>query len=622
MSGFLALRWPPQDALATGLAETVRQEVSRKGPAWRPAVDRPGWLVFIQRAAEWVQLSEQGDAVIIGRLFSRAGCLAPTSALTRLSDAPSAFASACRTVVDDGWGAYVALQANLSDPQTLSIFRDPIGALDCATWTCGGMRLVASEPGLWLSAAPPAGVGINWRQVRDLLVFPGSVQEGSPLEAVEAVPAGCLLCYRAGQRSTERLWSPRGFCAASPEGTDPAALRRVVEHSVATWRKGDDAIVSEISGGLDSAIVAASGISAGAVRTGYHFFTRDPLGDERRYARCVAHGLGVPLVEIECHARFLVRDELDSMPIGFRPGLGSTSLFHDRELARQIAASGAGKLVTGHGGDALFFQTATPAIAADLRRWPPREYLAHMMDLATWTRLPLWRIAWASLGLSQAGNRVAAEGNQMPFLRASDHRPARKAEWQGNLAGLPPAKQIHVDAIANSRSAFGISWCSQETDVVHPLMSQPIIEHVLALPAMVLTRGRRDRALVREAYAGHLPAAIVNRRSKGALAFHFGRVLAASTDMLRSYLLDGTLVANALLDRRALEPVLQSDSLMRIDHYSQLLTIILIEQWARTWEGRLGEMARQRWARGSPAGTDRATQTAVHTDPGHWPGSG
>jgi asparagine synthase (glutamine-hydrolysing) len=123
--------------------------------------------------------------------------------------------------------------------------------------------------------------------------------------------------------------------------------------------------------------------------------------------------------------------------------------------------------------------------------------------------------------------------------------------------------------------------------MIHPLMSQPLIEHVLAIPAIDLTFGCRERALARAAFSRRLPALLIDRRGKGDLTLYFGRMLAASTAFLREYLLDGQLAAHRAIDRTALEAILTPDLLMQQDHYSELMTAIVMERWARVWTRKL-----------------------------------
>lgn len=274
------------------------------------------------------------------------------------------------------------------------------------------------------------------------------------------------------------------------------------------------------------------------------------------------------------------------MPIGIRPGIGSTTLFHDRLLASLAQEMGARTLFSGRGGDALFFQHPTACVAAD--PWPGnwRGKASRFESIARWAQSPIWSVVAHALSpwhRESGGTRAANV-----FVR--DKAP-REEGWAGDLHGLSVAKQMQILAIAGDRSAFGPSWCSEGMRVIHPLLSQPLVEYALGQSVLVLTDGRRDRALARAAFARRLPPALVARRGKGSLSSFFGRTLAMSIPFLRDQLLGGTLMEAGILDRQILEPALERDYLMQHDCYTSLLALLLAEQWMRVWQERLRQPA-------------------------------
>ncbi|MET0569392.1 MAG: asparagine synthase-related protein, partial [Hyphomicrobiaceae bacterium] len=161
--------------------------------------------------------------------------------------------------------------------------------------------------------------------------------------------------------------------------------------------------------------------------------------------------------------------------------------------------------------------------------------------------------------------------------------------WPDPLHRLSPVKRMQVEAIGGDRSAFGPSQCARSMDVIHPLLSQPLVEYGLSISAMTLTAGRRDRALARDAFAGRLPATVLTRRGKGSLTTYFGRTLAKSTPFLREYLLGGALSEARLIDESALASTLTPEYLMQHDCYAQVIALLQIEAWLRTWRDRLAQ---------------------------------
>ena len=113
-----------------------------------------------------------------------------------------------------------------------------------------------------------------------------------------------------------------------------------------------------------------------------------------------------------------------------------------------------------------------------------------------------------------------------------------------------------------------------------------MVEAGLALSAVDLTWGGRDRAAARAAFADVLPPSILDRRSKGELGAYYGGAVAAHLDFLRDYLLGGALAEAGLIDP-GLEDRLTRDALLWRGGHSHLLSLALTEAWVRRWRERL-----------------------------------
>jgi asparagine synthase (glutamine-hydrolysing) len=335
--------------------------------------------------------------------------------------------------------------------------------------------------------------------------------------------------------------------------------------------------------------MVAAGVAAHThqpVRSWFHYHASDPRGDERRFAVPVAQQLGVPLETIFCPDTPLGMADVEALPIGLRLSFGSANFIHDADLARRGMTIGADMLLTGNGGDALFFQDPSPWIAGDLRRLavPFREKAALLMRLAMWTETSIWSLASIASGLRRLPFEVP--DSDCAFLTPDRPEAADPIAWLAGSDALAPAKRLQLLTLAATRSSFNPSCCAEAMSVVHPLLAQPLLERVLPIPAIVLTDARRDRAMIRAAYAARLPAALLARHGKGLLTAHYGRRLAASTGFLRDYLLGGMLAAQRVIVPERLAPLLDPDLLMRSDQYTGLLLALMAERWARVWSER------------------------------------
>lgn len=578
MTPYLILSWKEGDARAEALVRHLRPLCSN----WRRLIDRPGRFIAIGGDGFAKTIGpEEASTFIIGNLFARR----QDSGNSGLSEVGTAFPDLCNRLIRDHWGAYLAVR--LGRDGEMSLFRDPIGMLDGLIWQKEGLSIAASNVMPWLEVCAPSQLAIDWRRTAQLLVDSATLAEATALTGVGTIPAGSVLDIRRGKMAARRLWQPSIFYDRKQAGkADAAQLRETVQRCVQAWTGTYAQTMLEISGGLDSAVVAAAGTNGGAgIRWGINFFTGQLSGDERRFARDISAQTGIKLDEVFMPVGRLGQEDLEGLPVDARPGLSSASLFHERALTKIALDRGATALFTGHGGDALFFQHPTPLIAGD-PSFPRFDIQAHAA-LAKWSRESVWTVARHAFHLPIPHRTAGLADEALAGLPIHVDTPAPASQWAGELNSLPPAKRVQITAIATDRSVIGPSWRSRSLTVIHPLLSQPLVEWAIAADAYRLTLGRRDRALARQAFTGRLPASVLERMGKGVLAQYFGRCLCASVPFLRAFLLDGLLVRNGVLDGKRLEPMLDEDFLMRFDCYAKLRSVILMEHWARVWQGRV-----------------------------------
>ncbi|AVA13608.1 asparagine synthase-related protein [Sphingopyxis sp. MG] len=581
MTAFVALSGPQNSDRSARIADNVQAYLNASNGRWRTLLADPGRLIAVAKDGRVKMGMTEGCSIfVIGDIFPRTG-----QNLERLISEATGFGMFCAKLAADFWGSYTAIQLA---PDGISVFRDPIGMRDVISWAQTSVRVVASDPMPWLPLSAPNDLAIDWQRIGELLRSSSTVAEAPPLVGVETVAPGVMTEYRGAIRETHRLWLPRQFYLGSGAKTTSAELNRTVRECINAWNTAYPVSMLEISGGFDSAVVAAViGNGGHRIEFGINFFADDIAGDERRYARDVAAHTGVTLREMLMPVGRLDDADLEDMPIGVRPGLGSTTLFHDRLSAELATSARVGALFTGNGGDAVFFQHPTAAIAADPSF--PRTHFGAYVDLARWSKTSIWTVArHAFLQRAPACKSSDTAMSRLPINARFREPPS---SWAGNVDGIPPAKKAQILAIAGDRGAFGPSWRRRSLTVIHPLLSQPLVELAIATDTFHLTQGRRDRALAREAFADDVPISTIQRRGKGSLSSFFGRSLAASVPFLRSYLLDGLLVRHGILDPVRLGAMLDRDFLMRFDCYAKILSALIMEYWVRAWTERLEAMA-------------------------------
>lgn len=543
------------------LAPLRRAAQSAEG--WRLAVDEPGVLVLVRGGAP-VRGLQAGRGWIVGDLYREGREVGPEPPSTQISQNLSSLEVA-QDLCAHFWGRYVAV---ICDRTKRLVFRDPSGAVEALRWNLGPLAMVGSELPDWMPAVYWPDLTIDWPAVSTWLGGPSAAAVSSGLAGLSSVTPG------AAQDETGaevQIWRPERF-ARNP-APDIAALPDLLDRCVGALAGGAQAIQAEISGGLDSAILAASlSRTAGdKVREWVNYHAADGQGDERVFARQVATLLELPLCEAEKPPFVLTQDILEESALGLRPGFTALDGQRDADGAARALSLGVDRVFTGQGGDMVFFQTPTPVLAAD--HWRRRRlaglFSPYVLEVGRWTRASVWSLT------ARAFDRQAAWPGE---ASVADH------PWMEATADLPPGKRAHIAYLAQKLAIHFENRRSRLAEVIHPLICQPMMEQWLAIPADVLTLGGRDRGLARAAFGGRLPPQIARRRGKGELTGYYGRGVGASLSWARPYLLDGRLAAEGLIDRSQFGEVLTPEHQIWRGEAYLVLTALTVEAWARRWE--------------------------------------
>lgn len=596
MSGdYIALAWSIDAASASDTARLMRVRAGLEAQdAWTLVHQRPGLWVFAQAATLRVQTLAPHDGVLIGDVFDAAGNLVDTG--VDLGDTDDVEASA-RALVRRIWGRYVALWAAPTRGETAAL-RDPMGGVDCIAWRLDGVSVFTSVlPDILMRQLAPA-LSIDWNIVAGFVDNTLRITGDLALKGLRGVSPGELVWLdRHGQRAL-MIWRPIDHArpVAAPE--DPGrALVATVDRCVGAWARAYPKILAELSGGLDSAVVGSALIRspAAAPLAWLNAHTNQPQGDERQFAKALWERFATAPLDQFARAPMVVRPEdFAALADGPRPTLNASDAPFDAEIAARARARGAQALFTGQGGDVVFYELQTPLIAADrLRRQGPGG-LTHqfLSQVATWNQVSVWTVLRAAV----AGAVGLEFGRWRPppaWLGPAGRRAGRRRRehaWLRGLAGLAPGKRLQVRQLVYMQVVFGASQRGRQVALIHPLLSQPLVELCLAIPADRLAEGGRGRGLVRRLFGDRLPAVVTTRRSKGDMTAFYGHAVAEGLDQIRPFLLDGRLVAQQIVDRQALDATLQVEALAHEGRYGDVFDLLAIEAWVRAWEARIAAL--------------------------------
>lgn len=369
---------------------------------------------------------------------------------------------------------------------------------------------------------------------------------GSPMldhtcyDQIRAVEPGCALDVtgHVPPHST-RFWSPRvgSFEPTMPDGERIEALRSLLANAVDARFAGPHGGAVMLSGGLDSATIAAAACARDAGRRVVSVSTVLPAGitsaepDERVHVEALArhHPNLVPLFEDGVGVDPLGRSD-DPMALA-GPREDPFGHMMDAMCAR-VAAHGARGALMGYGGDdgisghgpAQLIEALLHARLRDARRAWARARGDGLDDMTILRRLVLmplvpmavlrwrWRIKGTDWLANKALSRRAFE----------DLGLGRHLEACGRDSSLRAARSVAADEAFNLalyQQDGGLSSDTYEARsgirLRFPLLDVAVVEAVLGMPARLKVCEELDRGLIRAVAAPWLPAAIRLRQDKG-----------------------------------------------------------------------------------------------------------
>jgi asparagine synthase (glutamine-hydrolysing) len=511
-----------------------------------------------------------GDPAVADRVMADGSIL--------LGEIFSATGATCH-VPSDGWGSYLAFTRRAGGWQ---IDRAPLTGLPLYWTGWRGGLLCASH--LEPIAELLGSIAIDWDFVAQALVYSNLRTERTGLAGLSELLPGMRLAVEGDEVQTRLLWSPWDHVArvrSSSIAELAPELERCLTASVRAWSAGRADIMLELSGGLDSSIVAAALAAAGAGFAAVNFVTRSADGDERHYARAVADRCGIELIEAELDPGDI---DLIAPPgvVGPRPGAYAVLRGIDRAFARAVGEREV-SVFGGIGGDNIFSfdGSVSPFLDAAATFGLGRRSLGVLRDVSRGGGATLWdagRLAWKGW---RRGSRDAWR-SEIEFISREAIPAAPFAHpWDEGAQAERQAKRNHVEAVRRILDFFDRPLRWADRDVVAPLLSQPVVEFCLSVPSWTWIEGGRDRAVARAAFAQHLPPEVVWRRGKGRLESVATASYLRQRGELGDLLLDGQLAVHGLLDRAGIAAYLARDLADGDFLYYRLLEIADVELWVR-----------------------------------------
>lgn len=571
--------------------------------------DRVPGLASFEVAADIFALVDSGLTIyilpddagcVIGTLFHRYGASIPLGHLDE-ADGQAILRTGGRHLIERFWGRYVAM-IHLADG-TL-VLRDPSGMLPCVYASCAGQLCLASEP----SSLVQAGLlrpEVDDDGVARALLLPGFPDERTALKDIKNLRPGTAVEWRNGISDVKTFWNPWDFMPRMPEtdvDTQAEELERAVQQCVSGWSRLHNRGLACVSGGLDSSIVAAALNRAGNELSCLTLVTTDMIGDERAHCVRLADHLGLDLAVEQYHIDD-IRLDASSVAHQARPFGRLDALAYDAILVRAANRHSANAIFSGHGGDNVFYMShsARPIVDRFIAEGFSAGTCRSVSDIAALTGESVFKVVWHALGSWRRRNEPYRWKPNAEYLS-----PTRVAQQLSEPASHPwlarpegtsvPGKAAQIAMLLRMQHSTDAYLERGGTPIIHPLVSQPVIERSLGIPTWQQSRGGRDRAVARQAFEAHLPREIIHRRLKGSPQGFIQEIFRRFRSEIRERLLDGYLVASGIADRALLEAAFCRTTRHDGAGVLRLLLLVDTEGWIRHWQT---QSSRQEFGRAS-----------------------
>jgi asparagine synthase (glutamine-hydrolysing) len=559
--------------ITPGRAKEAADGPPRNVPAGFEAVLRTEDLVLFANDQLAFEPPQSDGYAIVGLAFPH-----------RLSASTS---SQARALLESHWGMFVGFKSG-ADGQ-ISVVRDSSGQLPCYYRADGTGWVIASDLDL-LRTSCSSCIEIDWAEVGDELLFINHFSARTALLGIrELLPGEALIFTPEGPRM-EFAWNPWDH-ALAPIQAIPDAVARLraslmTVHETIAGRFPRPLIT--VSGGLDSSIVATEIARHTNGAKHLTFFTpSDPLGDERSFARALAHACAAPLAEAPYKAPDFAVSCRTEMFLP-RPTHRTIAGLINARIADQAYLGGHDAILGGYGGDNIFHVSASAyalgdrlgagsgfagilATMRDLRRITSASYydlLRHSMKVTAQRLRPTEPFCWGRepTFLTKQVARRRTPSNLHPWLIAPDGAKAGSVAQIASLIG----SHNYLERVPRTAGAAHI-W---------PLLFSPIVEACLSIPSWLWCAGGVDRAIARVA-ASALPPAIANRRNKGSPLQMHARYFETYQNEITQLLCEGMLADQRIVDADAIRRYCQQPPPVRDLHYLRVLELVDAELWCR-----------------------------------------
>lgn len=463
-------------------------------------------------------------------------------------------------------------------------YRDPSGREACYHLTSERFHFVFSDLNA-LRHFYPGRLELDARQLARTLVFRDLREECTCIAGISEILPGQGLKIDGDCASSFQGWNP--WAHVGHDGVNPddhaTILAQAIDSTVSDIAATRSGIIVELSGGLDSSILAASLHRSGTDFSTLTLVPFGPDGDERAYAEAVAGAFGC-----RSYVRFPTATHVDlevsaarHLP---RPAAKAFTQAFD-VIGMELAAEIDGDLyLNGGGGDTVlgYFHSAAPVLDCWQQQGLSVDLIRSAANIAAITEVTIWEVLSSALRrrLQKMPRPTWKVFDQFLAADVAASVTARPSHpWLDHPADALPGKIFQISSLIGIYNYLDGTQRGRRSPLVFPLLSQPVLEAALAIPSWMSCSQGRNRSVARAAYANSLPPAITRRRSKGGFDGLCFDIFTTNRSLIESRLMDGYLAQQTIIDREAVAGFFKRGAIPSGTEINRLLAFIDIEAW-------------------------------------------
>jgi len=425
----------------------------------------------------------------------------------------------------------------------------------------------------------------------------------TPLTRVGVVAPNRAIQFNRGRLThTEELWNPSRapFLEYRTDREYEEHLREVLKDAVRVRLRSKRPVFAELSGGLDSSTITlvadqllrSQNRSPEGLQTTSCVYERSTTCDESPFIRVIEERRGIDshlVHEEDLRATLGLQDpEFVGLPNPLHcfPGRYPT-------IAKSMAPFGARVLLTGGGGDHLFWSEAngTPIVAdyihnggllrahGECRTWSHAASGSYY-ELLLKRALPLALESW--LPAKSRYNRPKLPGWLHP--RFQERLVSLTPSFTGYTSWRStPSKRAQVFFLDQMFRYLGCGFLQEYNDlyISHPYSHRPLVEFCLGTPVSQFLRDGETRSLMRRAFGDLLPRKTARRTSKGLVDESITRTLQKEWSSV-SELNQWQVCERGYVARPILWKSLTAANLGVADQAGRLFRLFSLERWLRS----------------------------------------